>query len=395
MLNHITPNDPDVIKSSDSESIQAAVDKAASIGCRKVIIPSGNERTGEYLWTIDKEISLPDNFTLILDNCYLRLADDCFCNMFCNSHCYSDKGSTLEGEQHNISIIGIGNATLDGGKYNGLSEQNSSKDGMPHISRNTTILFRNVNGFTIDNLRIINYRWWGMTFVFSRNGKISNIDYKADIASIGENGERCEDVLPTTYREIYVRNTDGIDLRAGCNNIIIENITGFNADDTVALTVLSGSTEKLFNVEGKDHDVHDVIIRNIVSDAFLYSNVRLLNADGNKLYNILVDGIVDASPKDAPYKSMGNIRIGDVIYGDRDCRIGDNYNITVQNVTCRGEYGVLMKSAVSDVHISNIQMSDDCIAAVGSKENAILKNVTTDKLRIAPDADWQADLLLQ
>ncbi len=391
-LNYVTPNDKNIISSTDSASIQAAVDYAAETGCNKVVIPSYNERTGKRVWNISKEIALPDNMQVILDNCRLRLEDNTFCNIFCNSLCYSEEKQTADTEQKNISIIGIGNAILDGGEYNGLSEQTSGKDGMPHVSRNTTILFRNVNGFEISGIKLADYRWWGMTFVFCRNGKIHDIDFDADLSMVGPNGERVTDKLPTTYREIYVRNTDGIDLRSGCNNIIIENITGFNADDTVALTVLKGSTEKLFFVEGKDTDVHDVIIRNIMSDAFLYSNVRLLNADGNKLYNILVDGIVDTSPKDAPYRAMGNVRIGDIIYGDRDCASGDNYNITVQNAVCRGEYGVLMKSTVENVLISNIQMEQDCVAAVGSKERASLKNITAEKLRFAPGVKKEGEV---
>lgn len=382
---YITPNDENIMASNDSASIQAAVDYAAQSGCNKVIIPSYNSRTGKYIWNISKEIALPSNMHLVLDNCHLRLEDNVFCNIFCSSNCYTDENQTAENELKNICIEGIGNALLDGGEYNGLSEQNSLKDGMPHISRNTTILFRNVNGFKISGLRFRDYRWWGMTFVFCRNGRIHDIDFDADLSMVGPNGEKITDKLPTTYREIYVRNTDGIDLRSGCNNIIIENITGFNADDTVALTVLNGSTEKMFFVEGKDTDVHDVIIRNIMSDAFLYSNVRLLNADGKKLYNILVDGIVDTSPKNGKYKSMGNIRIGDVIYGDRDCQSGENYNITVKNVISRGDYGVLMKSTVENVYISNIQMEEDCIAAVGSKDRATLKDITIEKLRFAPN----------
>ena len=33
----------------------------------------------------------------------------------------------------NIRILGLGRAILDGGNYNGLSERNSLKDGMPYI----------------------------------------------------------------------------------------------------------------------------------------------------------------------------------------------------------------------------------------------------------------------
>ena len=48
-------------------------------------------------------------------------------------------GHTLEEEQQNIIIRGVGNATIDGGLPNGINESTSNKGGLPHIEKNNVI----------------------------------------------------------------------------------------------------------------------------------------------------------------------------------------------------------------------------------------------------------------
>lgn len=50
----------------------------------------------------------------------MKLADDCYSNIFVNEHHDTELGKTTEGTDTNISIIGRGKAILDGGEYNGL-----------------------------------------------------------------------------------------------------------------------------------------------------------------------------------------------------------------------------------------------------------------------------------
>jgi hypothetical protein len=71
---------------------------------------------------------------------------------------------------------------------------------------------------------------------------------------------------------------------------VIENITGFTEDDTVALTGLYGRLEKQFEVDGLSIDIYNVTIRNIASASFC-TNVRLLNQGEVKLHDILIDGV--------------------------------------------------------------------------------------------------------
>lgn len=108
----ITPNDSNIICETDSASIQKAVDFAVKNGVNKVLIPRLNKRTGKGGWTIDKSILLPSDITVILDNCHMTLADGAYCNFFRNELCGTEIANTLDGEQHDIHIIGEGYAIL-------------------------------------------------------------------------------------------------------------------------------------------------------------------------------------------------------------------------------------------------------------------------------------------
>ena len=117
------------IQEHDSLIIQTAIDRACERKENKIVIPRMNARTGEALWKIRETIFLPSDFTLILDNCHLRMADGVYCNMFCNKNAYAEESE----EQNNIAVIGVGNVVLDGGTPNGLTEKTSLTNGFPSI----------------------------------------------------------------------------------------------------------------------------------------------------------------------------------------------------------------------------------------------------------------------
>ena len=340
--------------------IRRLIDTAVENGTRQAVI------TGDY--TINETVFIPSDFTLILENCHLTMAPETFCNMFRNEHCGSDIGRTVEGRDRNIRILGRGKAILDGGEYNGLSERNSGKEGRPHISVNNLILFTNVDGFTIEGLHLRNQRWWAMNFIYCAHGRLSNIDFRSDDRRRLEDGSFARGLERSAYGDVYIKNSDGIDLRQGCHDILIENISGFTEDDTVALTGLNGTLEKLYSVEGLDSSIYNVIIRNVQSAAFC-SNVRLLNQSGIKLYNVLVDGVMDTSAN-SPHLTRGiyAVRVGDNhMYGDRHSTPDETRNITVRNVYSRGSCAVQLAGSVTNLILDNINIFDECTVAVDNK----------------------------
>ena len=312
---------------------------------------------------IEDTVLLPSDTTLILSDCHLRMKAGTFCQMFRNEH--SDEGGLHDGScpDHNIRVLGHGRAILDGGEYNGLSERTSERDGMPHISRNNVILLCNVDGFEIAGLSIRNQRWWALNHYFCRNGHLHDLEFISDYTLIDESGRRVVGLDKALYAQTYIKNSDGIDLRCGCHDILIENITGFTEDDTIALTGLLGKGEReLYRADGLSTDIYNVIIRNIRSAAFC-TQVRLLNQGGVRLYNILIDGVTDAS-QGCPYyvgRGVAGVRIGDPhLYGERHSTPDETFNIVVKNVFSRAEAALHLAGAMRDCRFTDIYGFDGC-----------------------------------
>lgn len=341
---------------NNSAIIIAQIAAALADGTRCVTL------TGDY--SIEETVLLPSDFTLILDNCHLTMAEGTYCNMFRNEHAGTALGRTREGADRNIRILGRGKAILDGGIYNGLCEGNHSKDGRPHISVNNLLLFGNVDGFVIDGIQCKNQRWWALNFLSCCHGQLKNIDFCSDDTQIHPDGTVVHGLTRDNYGGIVIKNSDGIDLRCGCHDILIENITGFTEDDTVALTGLAGSTEALYCVEGDDA-IHNIIIRNVQASAFC-AIVRLLNQGGIKLYNILIDGIMDTS-LDNPHLDRGiyAVRVGDNnMYGSRHSTPEETKNITIRSVYGRGSSVVQLAGSITNLVLHNINAFDECSVCV-------------------------------
>ncbi len=388
----------------DAAMIQAAVDEAVLSG-ERVVIPQHNERTGRNMWIIDRAILLHSGSCVCLDNCHLRLADNAFDNMFKNDVARTDAASDLKNRTYGIHIYGLGSAVLDGGNHNGLVERNSINAGSPSLPMgplgeilpyqtlvNTMIHMHNAERIVIENLRIVNARYWGMTFHYCSFGRVSNISFMSSGA--------CP-------------NNDGIDLRTGCCDFVIENISGYTQDDSVALTCLNDSMQP---VRGLDDSIHGVIIRNIATTTRC-ANVRLLNHYGKKLYNICIENVQSSveidptAPKAEEYKlrlpnaekvkpalenpywgtfddgrrrAQAAVRIGDNAYFDKNrpetrAQLGDTYNIIIRNVQACSKYGVTVSRTLCDSLIDGVQMFGDAVNAVyfgeGEFENVRVSNV--------------------
>jgi len=301
-------------------------------------------------WEICEAIRLPSDFTLILEEAHLRMADGVYSNMFVNEHHGTEIGNTVDGTDRNIHIIGRKTAILDGGTYNGLSETTQLQNGLPPIWKNNLLLFTNVNGFRISGISCRNQRWWAFNFIYCRNGYLGNLDFCACDIAIDENGNEYRGLIRSKYHEVLVKNADGIDLRQGCRDILIENITGFTEDDSVALTALNGKMERTFAVAELPSDLCRVEIRNVRTAAFC-SNVRLLNQGGIRLYDITIDGVYDTSRESSHMdKGIYAVRIGDTrLYGARHSTADETYNITVKNVCGGGSYVLSLAGAIKNL----------------------------------------------
>ena len=78
--------------SDDAAMIQAAVDAARESGA-SVVIPRHNERTGKDFWDLPRAVLLYSGSSILLDNCFLRQADESVDNIFRNSVCRTPEGT--------------------------------------------------------------------------------------------------------------------------------------------------------------------------------------------------------------------------------------------------------------------------------------------------------------
>ncbi len=370
----MNPYDPNsyIQLADDAAMVQAAVDAAAKCGAA-VTIPRFNLRTGQEVWDFPRSVRLHSGSTIILDNCHIRQADNSFDNIFKNDICREEAASDARNRQHDIRICGLGHAVLDGGRHNGLTEYNYKEKNGPHIFCNCVIHFHNVERFVVDNVTIREQRYWGMTFHYCAEGRITNI------------------VLDASGR---LHNQDGIDLRMGCHDILIENIMGYSGDDVVALTNLNdcGGTMK---VEGLDNSIHDVIIRNIQAAGREQRGiVRLLNHYGKKLYNIIIENVIDISKPGDSFRDGSAVRIGELAYVKNEsdmARFGDTYNITIRNICARTRHGVFISRTLENALIDNVQMHGDggttLLFRAGEYRNIRVRNLTFSAECDTPETD--------
>lgn len=362
----ITPNLEELMGKSDSESIQNAIEYAHKIGVNSVTIPRMNQRTGEPFWSIDKAIILSSNTELILDNCYLKQKEGGYDNIFRN-FADTEKGHTLAEQQRNIVVRGKGNAVLDGGAPNDLNQGTSLKNGLPHVSMNNAILFYNIRDFVLEGFSLINQRWWGINLIHAERGRISNLYIEGN----------CD--RPTQ---------DGIDLRVGCSNIIIENIRGQAGDDFIALSAIGNnaspnSISSFYSVEGHSEDIHDIIIKDIIATSVKCAMIALRNGDGRKIYNITIENIhfMDNYTQqdgkvypDYPTHHMGFdisrlekaitpytlLRIGqDGYYKDRNNILGEVYGIHATNLHAGVGCVVMVNVSLENSYFGGIYADND------------------------------------
>lgn len=353
-----TPNDPGILAETDSRSIQNAVDAALETGLGRVVIPRYNKRTGTFRWDVDEAIVLDSNLEVLLDNCYIRQTDGSMDNVFRNFY-HGQERKTLAQEQHDIIIRGVGKAVIDGGLDNGLREYDCIKSGDPlKIFRNNVIFLHNLRNFRLENFTIINGRHWAIHLCCTEEGRLSGLHI------VGANDRH---------------NQDAVDLRFGCNNMILENLTGQSGDDFVALTALAGEkVMERYAVEGKSLDIHDIIIRNIKATSSECAVVALRNQDGIKLYNITIDTVHDVMNSQVAAKEgsfvfgfdfnrytqpkcpYALIRIGQDAYIHKSpCAPGDVHSIHVNNIHARCNTAIMLNMDIENSCFGNIYAGND------------------------------------
>lgn len=395
---NITPND---FEGTDTERIQKAVTKAAQT-TGKVTIGRNNDR-GSFEWIIDEAILLPGDITVLLENCTLQLSDQSRDNMFRSDNV----GAGIEAPEwsQNIHILGMGRvllkgadhprATGDSGRQLTLDPAAERADGNWRVSygsdagkpdqkqtgdwRNIMILIAQVNHFSLKNVRIENSHAWAMSFERTRNAVLSDIEiYNPEEIDIDG-------------RKVSVFNKDGIDLRQGCKNFRINNISGFTADDFIALSSLDTKPDKKpeggsLNSTmvtpsrwfGPEDDTENIFIENINSSSICRS-VAIRASDSASIHHVYIRGLISREEEGVGGRHNA-VLIGGKGYGKISLP-GKINHIYVTDVVATGYEAIMIEAPVSDCHFMNILYSGHKEEVVDyAMDRSEMSNVTETNL---------------
>lgn len=382
-------NNPNDYSGSDSERIAAALDAAKYWnGVIRIASRAPDAESDRQYWLLDSAILLPSNTTLILDNCQIKLSDSCRDNFVRSANC--GIGVKVVSPVENVSIVGIGVVTLvgadrpratgDSGKTLGVRAYgtDAGKEGESQTGdwRNIGILLANVHNFRIENIQIKNAHAWSLSLERCENGLVRNLTFDS------------EETRVIDGQEIKALNVDGLDLRKGCRNIVVDGIYGHTGDDLVAVTAIGpgareggalDSTEVSDFSADENYDVYNITIRNVVGYAAGgHQIVRLLNASGIKIYRVMIDGVMDTSPEEIVDRAT--IRIGDAnpAWGGVT-PLGDTYGVTISNVHSQSRHAILVAGSLVDSTISNVvnyHSDAEILHCESGKEN--VRNVTVN-----------------
>lgn len=361
----ITPNH---FTGTDIQRIRTAIAKAKGT-TNKIVIPKRNAN-GTNIWKIDSAILLPSNMTVILDNCIIQLSDQCRDNMFRSDNV--GIGVNNPGWSNNINIIGIGDVQLKGAdnpRSTGdayrtlvLADQkgrvsygsDAGKEGVKQTGdwRNNMIQIAYVDGFKLRNVTISNSHAWAISFERTKNAEVSSIRFNNP------------EYITVKGKTVKTYNKDGINLRHGCKYFRINDITGINGDDLIALSSLdvppyyhNNGDVNSYQVTstkwaGPEDDTEQIFITNCQTN---YTGVAIRASDYSSIHHIYINGVITKSRPDTPPPYGGSpytVLVGGRGYGDASVK-GKINNIYATNLFGDGKSLILVESPVADCQFIN------------------------------------------
>lgn len=408
----------DYLCETDSETFEKALANKQGDGI--IIIPprmSETEPERDY-WLIDRAILLPENTTVIMQNSTIKLSDKCRDNFFRTANC--GMGISFPEKISNVHIRGEGKCILLGAdKPRAVGDSSKLlKNPCPHFPedvcamadylpaekrtletldfddihyysygtdagkegesqygdwRGIGILFANTENFSVENIQIIDSHGWGISLEACSFGHIRKIHFDAHMYKL----------IDGVYNNM--ENQDGIDVRNGCHDIIISDITGVTGDDVVALTAIAndcntpgGSTNSTHVMPDdwtiRDRNIYNITIKNVTASSYLCLIVRIYPIN-SKIWNVVVDGIQDNTPADKTH--WATIALGGDGYGGKS---GELSGIIISNVICNANEGICVSGTVHNSVISNVINMRKDTPLLKIEGDAELINVKTENL---------------
>ena len=313
---------------NDSQAVDAALFVSRKAESRTLIFKGKT-------FILTKAVELPSNTTVIIDNCTITQADCTFDNIFRGNNYVIDPENPFDyvldvRPLKNIRIIGRGNAVISGCDHNRKIYHPFFKEEQLAVGdyygwRTHLLHFADLDGFEIANIKVEKSRGWAIVLGMSKNGYIHDIEF-----------------------DTHVKNGDGINLRHGAAHILVENITGFTSDDTIALNGTPGkfpATRKPHNLYTGNPWLKELLKRSDDSRNFHHIEIRNLKVAGT--YHAIIMLCTGGA-------KMHDIKISDITdTGKRNCHLVDLY-------TGYGYGSGYNPGDIHDVEISNINGNSDC-----------------------------------
>lgn len=401
---------------SDSDRIEKAIFRKTSDGI--IIIPpreSADEPQRRY-WLLDRAVLLPENTTLILQNCTIKLSDKCRDNFFRTANC--GLGISDPEKIHNVHILGIGSPELIGADHPRSTGDESKilANPAPHLTedlcrladwipeehksigqldffdvhihtygtdagnpnesqygdwRNIGILFANTENFSIKNIKITEPHAWSISLEACSYGTVEEIRFSARMS------KNIDGMIQ------HIENQDGLNLRNGCHNITVNNIKGETGDDVIALTAIAdktprpGGSLKYTHVMHNDWSrresgIHDITVSNVTAQSYMCLMVRLLACE-TMIENIVINDVIDTSETGKGNHAAIGIGENDSSYGR--CLPGSIRNISVSNLICSSDTAVFVGGYLTDSTLTNIINKNDNGRIIVAEREHGLKNV--------------------
>jgi hypothetical protein len=323
---HIIYITPEQFKGSDTSRINQAINYASSNNFTIVMC------NGEYF--LDSAIIMKSNVTLI-NNGLIQM------NSGMRDNIVRASSNVVGAPITNIKIKGAGifrgsSDSWGGGDATGVNGE---------YWRPIAILLANATNFELEGFTIKNSHMWGINMEQSRFGSVKNIKFDND-------GSK--------------PNQDGVNVRHGSHNIIIENISGSTNDDIVALTNLGGYPgynflgDVLYETGKTNFDIFDIVIRNInairppmkvfsgITPTHYSGGILLLCEDGLKIFNVSIDGVNGYSQIALGFTAIA-------YWTTSQATVNDMYNISVSNT---GQCPVYPARPIKDSTLINIPTTE-------------------------------------
>lgn len=335
-----------IFGTSDSSAIERCFAAANMVTGEKTIVFDGKD------YFIDRAILVPSNITIIIDNCTIKQNDYVFDNVFRGNNLIINGidpyGAPVDVTPiHNIKIMGRGDAKIIGTDkpqtgYHPFFNEYQEMTGDFWGWRTHMFSFSCGKDIEISDLKLRQTMCWAITFDNCQQCYVHDIDIHSE-----------------------VKNGDGIDFRSGCNYCIVENITGFTSDDTVACTALSRgkmerSLSKYLSVsepynsshENIDTSIHHIKIKNILTGGF-HHGVICLSARGNQVHDIEISNVKETSAggREATVKVYTG-------YGE-GYHSGDIHDIKISDVTSeKAKYALIIACEAENITVKNITQNN-------------------------------------